>query len=425
MRKISLAAIAVFVSATLFAQTVSGFENLTLAPDTFWDGSDLSGGFASGNAYFENTYDQTYFYWSNGFIYSNMQDSTTVGYTNENAAITASGYNASANYAVAYYDGFDNVTAQLTGNAAGKLADGFYVTNTTYAYLSMRDGDAIGKKFGYDTACNCMDAQDWFKLTVKGWKDGALKTNEVDFYLADFRFADSTQDYIVRDWRWVDLRPLGLVDSLQFSLSSSDNGQYGMNTPAYFAMDNFTTADTSYAAPTASDVNVTLIYPTTDTLIALPITAALSYTVSIISQPVVFGATATIDSATQKLLYTPAVGIVANDTVVYAVTDDAGNADTATVYIAVIDTTDTISTGIHDSYLTQVSVYPNPFSSQVFVSGITHETAIELYNITGALLRKENLNADGTLDFASISTGVYLLKLQSENEVSTIRIVKQ
>jgi hypothetical protein len=32
---------------------------------------------------------------------------------------------------------------------------------------------------------------------------------------------------------------LGSADELRFSLSSSDNGPYGMNTPSYFAMDNF------------------------------------------------------------------------------------------------------------------------------------------------------------------------------------------
>jgi hypothetical protein len=30
------------------------------------------------------------------------------------------------------------------------------------------------------------------------------------------------------------------VKSLEFGLSSSDSGQYGMNTPAYFAMDHLT-----------------------------------------------------------------------------------------------------------------------------------------------------------------------------------------
>ena len=34
------------------------------------------------------------------------------------------------------------------------------------------------------------------------------------------------------------MQPLGAVDSLTFELHSSDVGTYGMNTPAYFCLDN-------------------------------------------------------------------------------------------------------------------------------------------------------------------------------------------
>ena len=64
----------------------------------------------------------------------------------------------------------------------------------------------------------------------------------MDFYLADFRFADNALDYVVDSWTWVDLSSLGVVSSLSFSLASSDVGQFGMNTPAYFAMDNLAVA---------------------------------------------------------------------------------------------------------------------------------------------------------------------------------------
>ncbi|MCV6038158.1 DUF4465 domain-containing protein, partial [Escherichia coli] len=35
---------------------------------------------------------------------------------------------------------------------------------------------------------------------------------------------------------------LGTVSGLQFALSSSDSGAFGMNTPAYFAMDSLAVA---------------------------------------------------------------------------------------------------------------------------------------------------------------------------------------
>ncbi|HKK78414.1 MAG TPA: DUF4465 domain-containing protein, partial [Phaeodactylibacter sp.] len=48
---------------------------------------------------------------------------------------------------------------------------------------------------------------------------------------------------IVEDWTYLELSSLGNADSLLFTLSSTDNGQFGMNTPAYFCIDNITTAD--------------------------------------------------------------------------------------------------------------------------------------------------------------------------------------
>jgi len=61
--------------------------------------------------------------------------------------------------------------------------------------------------------------------------------------LADYRFEDNAEDYILNEWIYVDLTVLGEVDSLQFSLTSSDTGAVGMNTPAYFCIDNFRTLD--------------------------------------------------------------------------------------------------------------------------------------------------------------------------------------
>ena len=90
------------------------------------------------------------------------------------------------------------------------------------------------KKFGGASG----DDPDWFVLTIIGKDSQGLVTDTVDFYLADYTFADNNQDYIVDTWEYVDLTSLGAVESLEFTLSSSDVGQWGMNTPGYFAMDN-------------------------------------------------------------------------------------------------------------------------------------------------------------------------------------------
>ena len=103
----------------------------------------------------------------------------------------------------------------------------------------MRDGDAFAKKFGGPTG----NDPDFFKLTISGLDAGNAPTGTVDFYLADFRFANNALDYILTNWTLVDISSLPIhTRKLQFTLSSSDNGTFGMNTPAYFAVDNLTTA---------------------------------------------------------------------------------------------------------------------------------------------------------------------------------------
>jgi hypothetical protein len=107
-----------------------------------------------------------------------------------------------------------------------------YVTNSTYAALSMRDGDSFSKQFGGDGG----DEPDWFKLSVYGTDaGGSLLPQSVEFYLADYRF---DADYIIDAWTLVDLSSLAGAKRLHFNLSSSDVGEFGMNTPATFAIDD-------------------------------------------------------------------------------------------------------------------------------------------------------------------------------------------
>jgi len=219
--------------------TVAPFDDLSLAADSYWNGSDESGGFQSGNAYFHNNYNPDWDSWD-GWAYSNMTDTTTSGYGNQYSAFAGGGANGSSNYGVSYValdwmSGYDPIPTRVdfTGSATGRQVQGAYFTNTTYAALAMLNGDGPAKQFGGATG----DDPDWFKLIITGIGSTAPP---VEFYLADYRSADNSQDYIVDEWVWVDLSSLGEVTGLEFSVASSDVGDYGINTPTYFAMDNLT-----------------------------------------------------------------------------------------------------------------------------------------------------------------------------------------
>jgi len=173
----------------------------------------------------------TYEFWNGGIAISQWNDMTTEGFTNqcsvfyEDNATGDGGYDGSKTFAVNNGNGevsFDDGATEATFYY-------FWVTNSTYAALSMQNGDAVGKKFG---------TGDWFKLTVNAFdKNGTATGTAVEFYLADFRTA--TSPGIVTEWTKVDLTPLGNnVHTIKFGLESTDTGDWGMNTPAYFCFDN-------------------------------------------------------------------------------------------------------------------------------------------------------------------------------------------
>jgi hypothetical protein len=157
-----------------------------------------------------------------------MTDTTTAGFTNQYSCIAGKGHENSRVYATSYVF-IDPAVIKFPSTVR---CEHLFVNNSTFAYRSMKDGDAFAKKFGGASG----NDPDFFKLSIARWVGGvALDTTE--FYLADYRFENNSQDYIVKNWTRIDFfqRPM---DSLSFSLSSSDNGQFGMNTPAYFCLDN-------------------------------------------------------------------------------------------------------------------------------------------------------------------------------------------
>lgn len=215
------------------------FSDLSLDPESYYNGADGASGFTSNGADFRNSYNPTSGSWS-GWSYSNTTDTTTPGFLNQFSSYAGGDASGDGIYGVAFGQSPSSVRFDLPELGPGQYATGMSArfTNTTYAALSMLLGDTFSKQFGGPTG----NDPDYFLLTILGFSDlGAAGSvvGAVDFYLADFRFADNSQDYIVDEWTLVDLSSLIGARSIGFRLTSSDVGDFGMNTPAYFAMDDF------------------------------------------------------------------------------------------------------------------------------------------------------------------------------------------
>lgn len=222
------------------AAVVVGFEELSLAPNSFYNGDSGIGsnanGWSSGGVYFGNSYNSDFGGYWNGFSFSNVVNSTTQGFSNQYAAYApaspGAGSGGSQNYAVAYAG--SHTFFNLPTNT---LLSSVSLANATYPALSMQNGDSFTKKFGGGTG----NDPDFFRVSLNGFDDlngTGNSVGSVTVDLADFTFADNSLDYILSNWLTVDLSSISTSRSVALTFASSDVGAFGINTPAYVAFDN-------------------------------------------------------------------------------------------------------------------------------------------------------------------------------------------
>lgn len=219
---------------------VIDFEDVDLATEGFFNGSDKSGTLVNGsyltfiksssvelvNEYAESEWGG---FWK-GFAVSSMSDTQTPGYENQYSSIAGSGAGSSLNFALAYASTGDSAVIHLNQINSSEKTDvirpkQMMITNSTYTYFTLRDGNAFSQKF---------ESGDWFRIIVRGF-DQTNETGKVEFYLADFREGKSV---IVNEWTTVSLTALGTPDRLVITFDSSDKSAGWINTPAYACIDN-------------------------------------------------------------------------------------------------------------------------------------------------------------------------------------------
>jgi len=92
----------------------------------------------------------------------------------------------------------------------------------------------FAKKFGGESG----NDKDWYKLSLTGISESGQIIGTREIYLADFRPDNNAEDYISNIWNNKDLSELGYLSKLVLVVSSSDVGDYGINTPTYVCIDN-------------------------------------------------------------------------------------------------------------------------------------------------------------------------------------------
>ena len=155
---------------------------------------------------------------------------------NEDGTVTA---DPAQPYIVGYWGSWsEDPTNQVMyvdseGNTTFKPA-GVYVCNHPWPYYGCEHGDGFGRAF---------EEGDYFELIAHG-VDAEGNEATTSIKLVEFTNGELKA---LNDWTFFDLSSLGEVESVYFTLNSTDTGDYGMNTSAYFCMDKFQVNDTATA----------------------------------------------------------------------------------------------------------------------------------------------------------------------------------
>lgn len=409
MVNVSGAAVVVTINAATF-------EDVTLGPNGYWQGEEGENEMYSGGWLFTNYYSS--YFWG-GFTASNHTDLTQTGLDAQYTAATGTGYDGSVQYGVAYTYGAQ--TDVYAADGSTQTITGCYVTNNLWAYQNMLYGDATATAFGGPTG----NDPDWFKLTATGKNANGQTVGTAEFYLADYRFSNNSEDYVLNTWEWFDLSTLGEVATISFSLSSSRNDNYGMITPAYFCIDDF-----NGVGPEAPDLPPYIVHPVSDVIMTLfpqivevnldgvatdPDDPDENIVYSLVSNG---NPTAVSASVSGKMLsITRLIEEAAEATLVLRATSDGQTVD-FNVHVVLNE-----FVGIGET-LVMFEAYPNPCHGQ-FQLSVNDAQGFEyrVYDLWGQTMATGHSQGHAIVDLSECPAGIYFVSVVQDGKQSVLRIV--
>ncbi len=152
-------------------------------------------------------------------------------------------------YLVGYYASYmgERPTDMVFNDGKNYDPQGVYVNLTSYTYYNCLE-------YGRGVSRESADGE-WFTLTIHGVAPDETE-KKVTVKLFSFKDGDIT---INRGWKYVDLTSLGTVNELYFTVDGTDTGEYGLNTPSYFALDKLSVkpaAESVIENPEAAKVSI-------------------------------------------------------------------------------------------------------------------------------------------------------------------------
>lgn len=397
------------------------FDDVALGANGYWQGESGDNEMFSGGWIFTNYYMPEYSFWG-GFTASNHTDMSQSGLNAQYTAATGAGYDGSTQYGVAYCMGVQ--TDVYASDNQSHTVTGCYVTNNLWAYQNMHDGDATATPFGGTSG----NDPDWFKLTATGKNASGQTVGTAEFYLADYRFTNNDEDYILNTWEWFDLSTLGAVHTISFSLSSSKNNSGGMITPAYFCIENFNgTAPTPpqdlppYVVNPVGDVDFTsfpeIVYVNLDGVVTDDDDPDENIDFNILSISNTEYLYAVMQGKRLKMTR------VSREESIVTITMRAYS-DGQYVDFDVHAILHYVPDGIEDNEVTTISVYPNPAHDFVTVE-TCHGASVQSIIVSDVTGKTILSSSESRIDVSALSEGMYFITIITENQKFVEKIIKK
>ena len=76
-----------------------------------------------------------------------------------------------------------------------------------------------------------------------------------------------------------------------------------------------------------------------------------------------------------------------------------------------------------DAELTGISMYPNPASENFSITGLEQEAQVQIHDMNGKLILTKDQYTNGDIDVSQLQTGVYFVKITSDNKSTTEKLV--
>jgi hypothetical protein len=288
-------------------------------------------------------------------------------------------------------------------------AEGVYVNISPWAYFGNIHGDGFARALNQNG--------DYLKLFIHGLDENHQDNGQkVEYYLAKFENGVLTQS---PNWEWIDLSGLGGVAGIYFTMESTDNSSYGMNTAAYFCIDKIQIRVPeqiiSVIGVELNKTELTLTINETETLIAtvLPKNATNKGVTWTSSNPSV----ATVNSGT-------VTAIAEGETTITVTTDDGNFSDVCTVTVT--------SVGIGELQAYKLQVYPNPTAGELAIRyeilDMRYETLdVQIFDVYGrnVLPHTTYHTPHTTLNISHLPAGIYFVTIQTEKGTVIKKVIKE